>query len=377
VEQVVRRARTIRRRRVASGTIVGLVAVAAIGVPLYAFTGLGSGPRPGGPSSGRGTLVAAQITRLNPGGPLYIEGAYAFLRVETDSGQLVGEVRDRYSERLHITLRLPAGHFRVAAYLRGCSAFCPNFGPPADPCQTAITIESGRTTMATATIIPTRSCTIRVVGPTKTASSPQLPDVAQVVCDGSTIEVLTPQIRPQPDGVHVQVDNTTDGELSVSVTYSTGGGVGGGASPGVSELDNALGGTGLPAPPGTTSIECFEALGGQGPHDVQPVTFEVLDEEGLYVPTALDCDQQVAGIGDYGVGAAGVVGDPVDLARAHFTGLRDTDIVERAGYPESTIPVVRVVRDGETIATVEYEPDGQGGWLQGTVRRCTDADIQG
>src|SRR5205823_4337598 len=118
-------------------------------------------------------------------------------------------------------------------YLRGCSAFCPNFGPPNDPCQTVVTIEAGRTTTATATIIPTRSCTIRVVGPSKTVSNRQLPDVAEVVCDGRTIEVLTPQVRPQPDGVHVQVDNTTDGDLTVSVKYQNGAGAGGGAPPGV------------------------------------------------------------------------------------------------------------------------------------------------
>jgi hypothetical protein len=200
----------------------------------------------------------------------------------------------------------------------------------------------------------------------------------QIVCDGTSIQVLTPQVRPQPDGVHIRMDNRSDRELTVGLRYANGGGGGNGAPPGVFEVADPQGGTALPAPPGVTTVTCTDLSLHGNPDDAPPTaTFEIVDEDGIYISTALDCDEQVSGIGDYVAGTTGEVGDPVDLARAHFQRLRDTDIVERAGYPESTIPVVRVVRDGQAIATIEYEPDGQGGWLTGTVSRCTDADIRG
>jgi hypothetical protein len=67
----------------------------------------------------------------------------------------------------------------------------------------------------------------------------------------------------------------------------------------------------------------------------------------------------------------------VELARDHFQGLLPTDVVELAGYPEAQDPVVRVVRDGATIATIEYFQATDGGWLEDSVSRCTDADILG
>jgi len=46
--------------------------------------------------------------------------------------------------------------------------------------------------------------------------------------------------------------------------------------------------------------------------------------------------------------------------------------VERAGYPDREEAVVRVVRDGEVVATMLLIGDGNGGWLRSQTSECTD-----
>jgi hypothetical protein len=94
----------------------------------------------------------------------------------------------------------------------------------------------------------------------------------------------------------------------------------------------------------------------------------------VYRSTELDCDTVSSGVVDFVPGAEGDMGDPVDLARATLEdatgGLQPSDVVERAGYPEWDEPIVRLVRDGEVVATIRYfEADG-GGWLRDTTSMC-------
>jgi hypothetical protein len=83
------------------------------------------------------------------------------------------------------------------------------------------------------------------------------------------------------------------------------------------------------------------------------------------------------GITDYVSGAKGEVGDPVELSRHHFQGLQAGDVVERAGYPGSAYPKVRVVRAGQVIALVKYRPDESGGWLRDQVSICDGSGLIG
>jgi hypothetical protein len=186
-----------------------------------------------------------------------------------------------------------------------------------------------------------------------------------VVCTQDGTRVETPEVRPQPDGVHVVIDNRLGFHTGFSARYANGAGAGRNAPRGGSEHV-------LDAPPGPLEIGCYtdrDAL----ESDLQ--TLRVEDPSGIYRSTELDCAVTVNGVSDYVAGATGEAGDPVDLARERLdqvTGLRDDDTVEVAGYPADVIPTVRLVRDDRVLATITYRPDGQGGWLEETLSRCDE-----
>jgi hypothetical protein len=188
-----------------------------------------------------------------------------------------------------------------------------------------------------------------------------LPDAVQIICDGTGTTVLTPVVRPQRDGVHLQVQNTTGEDLSFIV-----GGDGDSAPAGSSELIWSL-------PPGTAKIGCV-AL--SAPGDTRPdgdVT--VLDAEGIWVDPAVGgrgCPSVAVGSIDYVAGATGEQGDPVELARARLRdSLKEGDVVQAAGYPEEPERHVIVIRDGSTVADLRYVRDeADTGWLVDTEYRC-------
>jgi hypothetical protein len=202
-----------------------------------------------------------------------------------------------------------------------------------------------------------------------------LPDVALVVCDAEGTHVLTPRIRPQLDGVHFGIDNRTGKHLGFIFRFGDRPGGGDNAVVGKSEITRS------DVPPGAVMVTCFDHRG-QTPVPKNPSEFvgvDVIDEEGIWTSQELDCGEAggVTGIRDYVAGVKGETGDPVDLTRKHFKGLRSTDVVTRVGYPGQPSAVVAVVREGRTIATAEYDSDGTGGWLLSTVSRCQDSGLIG
>ncbi len=211
-----------------------------------------------------------------------------------------------------------------------------------------------------------------------------VPDVARVVCLGSDITVETPVVRAQPDGFHITVVNQGDEEVSFSVfqnvgltpegagdvAVSSGAGGGNGAPPGESSSVWTY-------PPGTYSLSCAPTPepGEAGVAGIGKL--EVVDPDGHYVPAELECATGEA----YGSGAAyaaggddaeptGFAGDPVQVARDHVFGIEFDDVVERAGYPESEQPIIRIVRDGAVVGKVTLRDDGSGSWLDDTVEGC-------
>ncbi len=126
---------------------------------------------------------------------------------------------------------------------------------------------------------------------------------------------------------------------------------------------------------GTIEIGCYPDDDALGEPDLQEL--ELVDDDVIYRSVELDCDMVSTGISDYVQDALGAEGDPVELARRDFEsalegGLEPDDVVERAGYPESDQPIVRLVRDDGVIATVEYRGAEGGGWLEETLSRCED-----
>ena len=205
-------------------------------------------------------------------------------------------------------------------------------------------------------------------------TEPPVSNVALVTCDRAGTHVLTPRVRPQRDGVHFRVDN----RLGTAASFSArgpGGGMGNGAPPGISEPEGDGQRGGWSVAPGAAQVRCLDQRADGGSPGWQPIT--VVDPDGLYVSDVIDCNGggAVTANRDYTSDAAGLQGDPTELARAHFTGVRPTDVARRAGYPEQSATMVSIVRAGRVIATAELERAGAGGWLIGTTNFCS-ADLR-
>jgi hypothetical protein len=188
-------------------------------------------------------------------------------------------------------------------------------------------------------------------------------DVARFTCDASgSITPTHSVVAAQPDGVHVAIGNTGDTPVSFSIE-----GLGGdGAEPGEHKE------TVWQIPPGAASVSCSMITDG-GSGTTSSATLDVVDPNGLYVPAELGCASSAAygSSGDYAVGTKGFAGDSVQVARDHVSGLEFDDLIERAGYPESRQPVIRVVRDGAIVGKVTLRDDGSGGWLEDSIEGCS------
>jgi hypothetical protein len=161
--------------------------------------------------------------------------------------------------------------------------------------------------------------------------------------------------------VHISVDNSTGKDLALQIDNFGG--------------DNApAGSTALvrPIPPGSYRVACVDVhLPNLSPIDYQDL--EVQDPAGIWVPTDLACSSGggVAASGSFVPGAVGVQGTPVEVVTTSISGLLPTDVIEPAGYPATTDEAnVRVVRDGNVVATYHLFTDGQGGWLIDSAEAC-------
>ena len=190
-----------------------------------------------------------------------------------------------------------------------------------------------------------------------------VPTTAVLVCGADGASVETPEVAASRDGVHFEIRNESGAERVVHV-----------------QAGGSVQGEGLPAgmhtrvwalPPGPATVTCDETAGDPG--EQGGADFEVVDPDGLWVPTELDCEDVSNAILDYEAGTPGKTGEPADVVRAErSTELEESDVVEPAGYPGvRDSPVVRVVREGRVVATVTLMPAEGGGWLVSTVTACT------
>jgi len=101
---------------------------------------------------------------------------------------------------------------------------------------------------------------------------------------------------------------------------------------------------------------------------------EIVDPDGVWVSSELDCESASTATFDWIAGAPGRKGDPAEIVRAESEArLEPGDVVELAGYPEARdAPVVRIVRDGRTIAAVTLLQSDDGGWLISTTSNCDE-----
>ena len=155
-----------------------------------------------------------------------------------------------------------------------------------------------------------------------TAVSPgDAPGVLLVTCTPSGSEVETPRVAVQRDGVHVQIRNTIGADVAFMVD-----GVGGDNAPDPQQNQIWL------LPTGPARVWC----GNTDPVSSEDwINVELVDPHAYYVADAVECASASGATIDYVENATGPRGDPIEVARQQISGLRDGDLVERAGYAGS------------------------------------------
>ena len=192
-----------------------------------------------------------------------------------------------------------------------------------------------------------------------------LPDVARVVCDEDGARVETPSVKPQTDGIHFEIVNNVGSESAIAVSTAGGGGVGFGAAPGTSTQV-------VDIEPGALTVTCSdpeaEPVGGE--------PLEVVDEDGVWVSTRMSCPDRFSQVVDYAPDARGETSDPLEAARKAVEGygLEPDDVFQHAGYPETEVARVRLVRGGEPLAVVDLIDDSTGKWLVSMVTGCSSLE---
>lgn len=180
--------------------------------------------------------------------------------------------------------------------------------------------------------------------------------------DGTT-DLHTPTVLTRPDGVHVQVDNQAGETVSVN-------GLGWDFDEGVSEET-------LSVPPGRVMIACWP-LSAHGGGEPERVPVRIVDPEANWVPIELQCPNGLIAstISDFFAGSEGTKGDPVEIVREQVRGLKPSDLVEIAAYPDQPEPVVRIVRRGKVVAVANLTRAEGGGYLFGGFSSCSKEGLR-
>jgi hypothetical protein len=194
--------------------------------------------------------------------------------------------------------------------------------------------------------------------PVASTTPSSAPDLAVVECDGHDLTIVVGTVAARPDGVHVEVVNTSDRTLAFNASDTD-------------EFHDV--------PPGTsTFVESFFFSPGAhfvacGPAGRLAGAFtgeqiHVVDPDHAWIPFDLVCP----GSEQWGskVSSEGNV-DPIDLARSVLgPRVESGDRFEVAGYPDSPHRrVVLLLRDGKAIAEAWLEGNDQA-WFAVSINGC-------
>lgn len=191
-------------------------------------------------------------------------------------------------------------------------------------------------------------------------------DVLRVRCGPEGIDVLTPIVTAQADGLHVVPIDVPPG-WSMAVTSSGDENVV--MLSGSDGVDNSFV---RPLPPGDAVVMC----GVRGILDSEPerfqdsgVPFRLVDPSGYFMPYGPQCND--SDLVPFYRRMDGVDSDAADRIRNDIPGVRALDIVERAGYRVDNGGRYwwRVVREGSVVAGLQVGPQGGGvihGWVCGS-----------
>jgi len=202
-----------------------------------------------------------------------------------------------------------------------------------------------------------------VAGPTETTPSVQPTEAtaARISCDGANLEVDTPVVRTQPDGVVWEVINTSDRTLEWTLGEIASGRV----EPYATFREM------LTIRPGTWLVGCASPPDAEtaGPSAVG--SLEIVDPDGYFTPWQLDCPPDGVYTREGPMeGAWGDPATPVAVAGRRLTGLESTDSLEQADYIGVADPVVRVMRNGSIVGYLLFAWD-HGGWMLIQLAGCS------
>lgn len=217
-----------------------------------------------------------------------------------------------------------------------------------------------------------------LAAPLQAPPQTEVPAVADVVCTDEGVEVLTPEVAAQPDGVHLRIDNRTSGgpkEFYVRGDDASSNQAGN-IRPGINTVNHHVG-------PGPLHVGCFDRL--DAPYgDLEDFgTVTVVDPAGLWTPAELVCGAEAKRRNVYTDAAEPAERryDPPDydaVARAWVDGLLPGDELERPGYPGTLWKAEprSVVRDGERIASLTFITTRADKWRI-LVGACPGSGIEG
>lgn len=195
-------------------------------------------------------------------------------------------------------------------------------------------------------------------------------DVLRVVCDADGIQVLTPVVMAQPDGLHVwpEITELNDPEVSLHSLEVPQTSYWSGSSGTDGEFVRDL-------PPGEATVHCESGpQQGDGPEEFR-ASFLVVSEGTFidYVPTCDEVHNLPYADESSDAGMISVE----EAVRSGVVGLQAGDIVEHAGYLQSESPwlVARVVRGEQVVAW--FRVDGRDGWKYQLMDgyACTDSGL--
>jgi hypothetical protein len=189
------------------------------------------------------------------------------------------------------------------------------------------------------------------------------PNGARVICGDDGTRVEPARVKPQLDGVHVEIVNETGEDLGVNVGDEVNGSYQGlDAPPGTSKEV-------LDVPPGSIWLACGGPLTDtQG----QPATLEIIDEDGVWLEgtgAVPECETSVSGISEYMLDTPGYP-TPAEAVRHQFAdAFEPGDVLEQLGYPEASPATLALVRGGVSVWGFTVTDYGRG-WLVESDSRC-------
>jgi hypothetical protein len=105
------------------------------------------------------------VEQTASGGGMYIEGAFSYIQVRDEAGDVDVEQRAMFRSRISFRFPLMPGEYRLISFQRPCGGNCGNLDPPTDRCEADLSV-SGETHRIRIEVTPGGGCMIDTDPPT-------------------------------------------------------------------------------------------------------------------------------------------------------------------------------------------------------------------